>query len=157
MVFKYFEPLLISVHLVLLFILPSFATILMTQHVAVLQAIVLTFSLFYTTLLSSIVIYRISPIHPLSRYPGPLHLKISKLSMAWIASGGKQHIYIAQLHEQYGDAVRIGQYGSFSSSTQLIEVRLKGPNEVSYRNFSAVVPLMGSNGLSKGPGKCRVS
>lgn len=110
MIFKHFEPPLISVHFVLLFVPPAFATVFMAQHLSILLAVSSAYSLFYTALLLSVIIYRISPIHPLSRYPGPLHLKISKLSMAWVAASGKQHIYISRLHERYGDAVRVGKY-----------------------------------------------
>lgn len=90
-------------------VIPAFTTVLLAQHLNILYAVASTFAHFYLVLLSSIVIYRVSPIHPLSRYPGPLHLKVSKLSMARVAATGKQHVYITKLHEQYGDAVRIGQ------------------------------------------------
>lgn len=109
MVFKYFEPLLIWVHVLLLVVPPALATILLAQYVSILAAALTAYTLFYATLISSICLYRISPVHPLARYPGPLYLKTSKLWMAWIASSGKQHIYIQTLHETYGDAVRIGR------------------------------------------------
>lgn len=42
-----------------------------------------TFAIFHTTLISSIVLYRLSPFHPLAKYPGPVLAKISKL---WFVS-----------------------------------------------------------------------
>lgn len=53
--------------------------------------------------------------------------------MAWISSDGKQHEYYTRLHQKYGDVVRIG------------------PNELSIRDVDAIDPLMGVNGLPKGP------
>lgn len=35
--------------------------------------------------------------------------KMSKIWMAWVASHGKQHVYIRGLHDKYGDVVRIGE------------------------------------------------
>lgn len=81
----------------------------MAQHLPIFRAIAATFSLIYSVILTTMVIYRVSPFHPLAKYPGPTHLKISKLCLAWITSSGKQHIYISQLHDRYGDAVRIGE------------------------------------------------
>lgn len=62
-----------------------------------------------STMLASLVLYRISPFHPLARYPGPFGCKITKFWMACIGYAGRQHIYIKGLHERYGDVVRIGQ------------------------------------------------
>ncbi|KAI0050676.1 high nitrogen upregulated cytochrome P450 monooxygenase 2 [Auriscalpium vulgare] len=88
----------------------------------------------HTTLVSILtVIYRISPLHPLARFPGPLPAKVSKLWMSYICAHGKQHIYYRRLHDQYGDFVRIG------------------PNELSIRNASAISAILGHDGLPKGP------
>ncbi|KAG6908180.1 hypothetical protein DXG01_005833 [Tephrocybe rancida] len=49
-----------------------------------------TASAFLTGLLGSIVIYRLSPWHPLAEYPGPTLAKLSKWYMAvWIAKGNR--------------------------------------------------------------------
>ena len=68
----------------------------------------------YVTYLSalslSVIGYRLSPIHPLARYPGPLGAKISKFWHAFIATTGRQHHYVKRLHEQFGNLVRIGTY-----------------------------------------------
>ena len=86
-----------------------------------------TYAIFYTALISSVVFYRLSPFHPLARYPGPVQAKISKLwfvsthGNAFGRSGlilhlfkarlgwqGKQHVHYMNLHKKYGDVVRVG-------------------------------------------------
>lgn len=69
----------------------------------------LAFPIYYAFMGASIVAYRLSPLHPLARHQGPIVAKVSAFWMAWIASCGKRHIYIEQLHKQYGDVVRIGE------------------------------------------------
>ncbi|KAF9443751.1 cytochrome P450 [Macrolepiota fuliginosa MF-IS2] len=91
-----------------------------------------TFLVFNSTLASSIVLYRLSPWHPLARYPGPTLCKMSKLYWALTTRSGQQYKLLAALHEQYGEIVRIG------------------PNEVSIANAACIEPLMGPSGLSKG-------
>ncbi|KAF7363223.1 High nitrogen upregulated cytochrome P450 monooxygenase 2 [Mycena venus] len=61
------------------------------------------------TLVLSVVVYRLSPLHPLAHVPGPLHLKVSNLVIAFISiRGGKRYELIAKLHKRYGKIVRIG-------------------------------------------------
>ncbi|KAF7326452.1 Cytochrome P450 [Mycena venus] len=61
------------------------------------------------TLVASVVVYRLSPLHPLAHVPGPLHLKVSNLVIAFISiRGGKRYELIAKLHKRYGKIVRIG-------------------------------------------------
>lgn len=67
-----------------------------------------TYILFYLALACSICIYRVSPFHPLAKYPGPFFAKVSKLwelSRIW---SGRRHVLLQQLHEKYGPFVRIG-------------------------------------------------
>lgn len=60
-------------------------------------------------LLASITVaYRLSPLHPLARYPGPLAAKISKFYHVKIQLRGNAHIVIKEWHHKYGDVVRIG-------------------------------------------------
>ncbi|KAF7327427.1 hypothetical protein MKEN_00320500 [Mycena kentingensis (nom. inval.)] len=94
---------------------------------------ILTFVVYYASLATSVVVYRLSPWHPLAQYPGPILCKVSKLWFASIAMRGKQHLYYYELHQRYGDVVRIG------------------PNELSFRDVNAVQPMMGSRGMPKGP------
>jgi hypothetical protein len=69
----------------------------------------LAFVTFSTALLGSISLYRLSPLHPLAKYPGPTRCKLTKIWMAWISFGGRAHIYYKTLHDKYGPIVRIGE------------------------------------------------
>ncbi|KAF8896562.1 cytochrome P450 [Infundibulicybe gibba] len=102
-------------------------------HLPLTRVLLRVFPTYWTTILISIAAYRVSPWHPLSKYPGPVVCKVTKFWFAFISLGGKQHIYYSQLHSKYGDIVRVG------------------PNELSICNATAVAPLMGPNGLAKGP------
>ncbi|KAJ6466548.1 cytochrome P450 [Mycena vitilis] len=99
----------------------------------ILSAAAFTFGVYLSSLVISLVFYRLSPLHPLAKYPGPLLCKISKLWFTAAAMDGKQHLYYAELHQRYGDAVRIG------------------PNELSFRDVNVIGPMMGSKGMPKGP------
>ncbi|KAH9990628.1 high nitrogen upregulated cytochrome P450 monooxygenase 2 [Russula compacta] len=77
--------------------------------------------------------YRLSPWHPLAKYPGPTLAKLSKWHSTAICAMGKQHLYYFALHERYGDYVRVG------------------PNELSIRDASIIHPILGQGGLQKGP------
>ncbi|KAJ7865599.1 cytochrome P450 [Mycena olivaceomarginata] len=90
-------------------------------------------SLYYSGLLFWILAYRMSPLHPLSKYPGPIACRISKLWLTFIASRGKLHIYVKELHDAYGPVIRIG------------------PNELSINEVSLVPSILGANGMPKGP------
>ncbi|KAI0687969.1 high nitrogen upregulated cytochrome P450 monooxygenase 2 [Cerioporus squamosus] len=133
-IFRRYETYNIAVHAALLFGPPTLllASALPPQW-SLLHAIFVVYSTYLVTLATSIVLYRLSPFHPLARYPGPIGCRISKLYMGAVCIPGYQHKYIKALHERYGDVVRIG------------------PNELSIRDASLVNPLMGSSGVPKGP------
>ncbi|KAF8802471.1 cytochrome P450 [Phlegmacium glaucopus] len=119
---------------ILLLATPASLTVFYLPYVNnIIQAALTVFGLFWSTLTISILVYRVSPWHPLAKYPGPLLCKLTKFHLAFIALRRQQHIYYSQLHKTYGDVVRIG------------------PNELSICNVDAVTPLMGPNGLEKGP------
>lgn len=61
-----------------------------------------------------VVAYRLSPLHPLAKFPGPLGAKVSKLWMVYITSKGSAHETGRRLHAQYGEVVRIGECDSGS-------------------------------------------
>ncbi|GBE87050.1 Cytochrome P450 67 [Sparassis crispa] len=132
LIFKRYEPINFFVHLPLLTIPPTLALPLLLQLLAPLQAVFISFSVYYATIVLSVVLYRLSPFHPLAQYPGPFLLKVSKCVMGWFAFQGRTHTYVHELHQLYGDIVRIG------------------PNEVSIRDTTAIIPLMGSLGLPRG-------
>lgn len=97
-------------HVILLLVTPAALSVLLVDRVhPIALAVAGTFATFYSTILTLIIAYRISPVHPLAAYPGPIMCKLSKFWMAYIARKGKQHLYIQSLHERYGDIVRIGE------------------------------------------------
>lgn len=89
------------------------ASVLRAHFHTILSAITTTYTLYWTLIILCTITYRISPLHPLAQYPGPLACKISKGWLAYIiARGGKAHVYVHGLHKQYGDIVRIGEFSS---------------------------------------------
>ncbi|OAL33539.1 hypothetical protein AYO20_07225 [Fonsecaea nubica] len=76
------------------------------------------------TLGLSISIYRLF-LHPLRKFPGPWAAKLTKLEGVYYALPGKFHDHMQEIHDKYGDVVRIG------------------PNELSFRSASAVKHLVG--------------
>ncbi|KAJ6495411.1 high nitrogen upregulated cytochrome P450 monooxygenase 2 [Mycena sanguinolenta] len=80
----------------------------------------------------SIVVYHLSPFHPLAQYPGPIIAKVTKLWGLWKAFHGYRHLYHKELHDMYGPYVRIG------------------PNELSVIDVVAVGQILSHGGLDKG-------
>ncbi|CAK5268837.1 unnamed protein product [Mycena citricolor] len=135
LLFNRLEPRSLASICSLLIIPPAILVWPLCGHVSgPLQAILWSLGIYCSSLVTSVLVYRLSPFHPLAGYPGPLLCKISKIWFAAVAMKGKQHIYYYELHQKYGDVVRIG------------------PNELSFRDVDAVVPMMGSkDGMPKGP------
>lgn len=50
--------------------------------------------------------YNISPFHPLSKYPGPLHWRASRLFASYHHARGDLYQQIAAAHERYGATIR---------------------------------------------------
>jgi hypothetical protein len=95
---------------ILLLAIPAYLTYLHLPYAgSTILAATKVFGLFWSALVSSILVYRVSPIHPLAKYPGPLLCKLTKFHVAFLAFGGKQYLYYSELHRKYGDVVRIGQ------------------------------------------------
>ena len=104
----------------LLLVLPTMSSVFLTPHFGALRGLAFGFLTFFSTLFSSVILYRISPLHPLARYPGPVLAKVSKFWHIWNSWDGKQHLYIQALHNKYGDIVRIGKLTkSLQSSPKL--------------------------------------
>jgi len=72
------------------------------------SGILATTLVFFASLTTSLVLYRLSPFHPLAKVPGPLNLRITKLWNAHLAWKGRQHVMLKALHDQYGPIVRTG-------------------------------------------------
>ncbi|KAJ6478423.1 cytochrome P450, partial [Mycena sanguinolenta] len=88
--------------------------VLPVQPVALLLLLGEPFSrLFYTiyvvflgNLTLSIVVYRLSPFHPLAQYPGPAIAKVTKLWSFWKTAQGYKYLWHKELHDQYRPYVR---------------------------------------------------
>lgn len=97
--------------LVLLVLLPSVPAFYMLPHFTYPAiAIAVSYCVFYSTLLTSITLYRLAPFHPLAKYPGPFWAKVSKLWGMYAMSTGKYHETLRRLHDEYGLNVRIGEF-----------------------------------------------
>ena len=109
-VFRKYETYNIRFHAVVLFAPPILLTVVAdyAQHTLSLHALFANSKIYLTTLALSVLVYRVSPVHPLARYPGPIGCKLSKFWMGFVCIPGFQHRYIKSLHERYGDVVRIG-------------------------------------------------
>ncbi|KAJ5716006.1 cytochrome P450 [Penicillium malachiteum] len=62
---------------------------------------------YLTALFSSIVTYRLF-FHRLRSFPGPIWARISKIGHVWKARNAQNHLFLTDLHHQYGDFVRTG-------------------------------------------------
>jgi hypothetical protein len=99
------------------------------------------------------IVYRLSPFHPLAKYPGPVLNRISKAQLFREGLKGNLYRYCQQLHHKYGDIVRTGQHIPIHSYDQTFLFYSLGPNDISYANVDGVQAVMGTPGLPKGPCK----
>ncbi|KAF9256882.1 cytochrome P450 [Marasmius fiardii PR-910] len=97
-----------------------------------LRLIVWSYITFFSVLSASIVLYRLSPFHPLADVPGPALAKVSKLYGIWIWLKGERHIRYKEMHEEYGPIVRIA------------------PNEISVIDQDSMKAVLGPGGCIKG-------
>lgn len=70
------------------------SSLLVTVHLACVAAVV--------------AVYRISPLHPLHAFPGPLINKITALKQVQMVASGKRYLIVEDLHAKYGTFVRVG-------------------------------------------------
>ncbi|KAF9444394.1 cytochrome P450 [Macrolepiota fuliginosa MF-IS2] len=116
-----------------LLVLPSLHTKFLLNYYPALQATLTAFSLYYVVLFTSIIAYRLSPFHPLYKYPGPLCCRITKWTTAQVALLGETHRWVRDLHRRYGPIVRTG------------------PNELSIIDKDMIPFILGSQGMPRGP------
>ncbi|KAJ7174134.1 cytochrome P450 [Mycena crocata] len=136
LVFKTYEPTDIPLLVGLLVVPPIIISFLFQEALEPLHLLgvfLRSCALYYSGLIFSVLAYRLSPLHPLAKYPGPLACKISKLWLTYVSSRGKLHVYVKELHDKYGPVVRLG------------------PNEISINDASLVPSILGANGMPKGP------
>ena len=110
MIFRYFEPQSKLSRVTLLFGVPA----LLSQPISYTgrsfyAAVPLAFATYIGALIFFTLAYRLSPFHPLAKYPGPVIAKTSKWWAAYIITTGDLHRHYKHLHDRYGDVVRIGQ------------------------------------------------
>lgn len=104
------DPAFIVSTTALLLVPPSIVTYLLSAgNSSLIKALSTAFSVFFAVLIGSIIWYRISPFHPLSKYPGPFIARVSKFHALKIMVTGKNHLYHKGLHEKYGPYVRVGE------------------------------------------------
>lgn len=101
-------------------------------------------------ILTFTAIYRVSAIHPLAKYPGPLLSKLSKFRTVQLVSKGALHHYYYELHRQHGDVVRVGTHYINHQPHKYLK-QFSGPNELSYCNFDGLSCILSGRGLPKGP------
>lgn len=89
-------------------------------------------SLYLASLATSIAVYRLSPLHPLSRIPGPPLACLTQWYTTYYVARGTTRFKIKALHDHYGDLVRIG------------------PNELSVRRADAILQITGAKSWIKG-------
>ncbi|KAL1949854.1 hypothetical protein VTO73DRAFT_8735 [Trametes versicolor] len=65
-------------------------------------------SAYALSLLLTTVAYRVSPFHPLAKFPGPVLCKVTGLYLAYISFTGKRHSFLDRQHARYGRFVRAG-------------------------------------------------
>jgi hypothetical protein len=88
-----------------------------------------TLSVYWAALAASVGAYRLSPFHPLARYPGPLIARVSRLWALRVVLNGKQHFVSHQLFERYGNVVRTG------------------PNHLIIRDAAAIPTVLGGRDM----------
>ena len=84
--------------------------------------------------------YRLSPFHPLAKYPGPLMAKSSKWWAAYININGDLHRYYRDAHDRYGDVIRIGlRHLLLVASSQL--TFLQDPTSSLFATLALFIPF----------------
>jgi hypothetical protein len=115
LIFRHLEPRSKLSRATLLFVVPALLSQLIFYTGRSLYAAVpLAFTTYIGALTFFTLAYRLSPFHPLAKYPGPVVAKTSKWWAAYIGAIGDSHRYYKHLHDRYGDVVRIGQGRCFS-------------------------------------------
>lgn len=88
----------------------------------------------------SIFVYR-AYFHPLCKFPGPFGLRVSmwwRMKTIWM-TGHRHAIWVEQLHEKYGDVVRIGESCSsitWSFGREKTDSYSEAPNQLSVNTAS---------------------
>jgi len=109
LVFRHFEPKSALARVALLIVTPALLSLPVSYTGrSPYTAVPLALTAYIGALLFFTLTYRLSPFHPLAKYPGPVIAKTSKWWAAYISARGDLHLYYKSLHDRYGDVVRIG-------------------------------------------------
>ncbi|KAG6909161.1 hypothetical protein DXG01_001788 [Tephrocybe rancida] len=130
--FRKFEPKSPLICASILLLEPAVFLALLSWPTLGIVSVLTVYGVFLTSLMMSIVVYRLSPWHPLAEYPGPMLNKITQFRNVYVQWSGFQHLVLKELHDQYGTFVRIG------------------PNELSVIDVDAALAILGPGGLTKG-------
>jgi hypothetical protein len=151
LIFRYFEPESAPSRVALLIVTPALLSLPVSYTGrSPYTAVPLAFTAYLGVLILFTLAYRLSPFHPLAKYPGPVIARASNWWAAYINARGDLHRHYKNLHDRYGDIVRIGSCRHLLSCYPSI-YRLPGPNALSIRDASLIHPVLGQGGLPKGP------
>jgi hypothetical protein len=118
---------------------PTLLSIPISYHVGyTLFSIPLAFASYSGFLVFFTVLYRLSPLHPLAKYPGPIIAKTSKWWGAYVGFRGDLHLYYKSLHDRYGDVVRVGEHAFLGPVTSFPDTLT---SQVPANSLFATVPL----------------
>lgn len=129
LIFKQYEPHNISAHFALLVAVPLCLGVYCSAQWG--SSLFSTLCIYFGTLVTAVVTYRLSPFHPLASLPGP---KISHVSRIWsskINRDSYQFLYYHDLLQKHGSFVRIG------------------PNHVVTTEASAIPTVLGAKPFRK--------
>ncbi|KAJ7982992.1 cytochrome P450 [Mycena polygramma] len=107
-------------------ILISGCPVLLYLHFQSIQLSISVSIAFFMSVVFTTIAYRLSPVHPLATYPGPIFWRVTSMVLAGVSSGGHRHLILHDLHKKYGDFVRIGPNVLSINSSQAIAV-IYGP------------------------------
>jgi hypothetical protein len=93
---------------VLLLLAPGFLANEVGAELSIRQRISIVSS-YWGLLLTFTALYRLSPFHPLAKYPGPTLAKVTKFYYLYLSARGDAFAVIKAHHDMYGDVVRIGE------------------------------------------------
>ena len=88
--------------------LPELFTIFLWSHPLTLHGVFLDIFVYLSVMCFLTVAYRLSPFHPLARFPGPTLNKITQLREMWTTGTNAFHLVHHGLHQKYGPIVRVG-------------------------------------------------
>ena len=116
-VFRKHETYAVRIHAVLLLIPPvlvaavvaSFSSRSPSVVLPSLRDVFVALGVHLLTVVLSVILYRLSPFHPLAHVPGPAALKTSMLVAACDSVTGYRAKHRQELHKRFGDIVRVGR------------------------------------------------